>query len=61
MLFGSLLVGGITQRAALAALTLSNIPAEEKIMIDTFGDQHRQFQQRVPQVIPGIGWPIRTR
>ncbi len=64
MLLASLLVGGIGQWAALvvlgAVMMLFKIPAEEKLMLETFGDRYRQYQQRVPQVIPGIRWPRRA-
>jgi protein-S-isoprenylcysteine O-methyltransferase Ste14 len=65
MLLGSLLVVGSGQWAVLAGLgavvVLLKIPAEEKIMTDTFGEHYRQYQQRVPQVIPGIKWPRRVK
>jgi protein-S-isoprenylcysteine O-methyltransferase Ste14 len=65
MLLGSLLVAGIGPWAALivmgAVVVLLKIPTEERLMIDTFGDRYREYQQRVPQVIPGIKWPSRTR
>jgi protein-S-isoprenylcysteine O-methyltransferase Ste14 len=58
MLLGSMLVGGIGLWIVLAILgaffVLLKIPAEEKLMIETFGDEYRQYRQRVPQLIPGL-------
>jgi protein-S-isoprenylcysteine O-methyltransferase Ste14 len=58
MLVGSLLVGGVGYWFVLAVLgaffVLLKIPAEEKLMIDTFGDEYREYQQQVPQIIPGL-------
>ena len=58
MLFGSLLIGGFGAWALIAlvltAFVLVKVPSEEKLMIETFGDQYRQYQQRVPQIIPGL-------
>jgi protein-S-isoprenylcysteine O-methyltransferase Ste14 len=60
MVLGSALVAGTRPWAVVAVLgvlvVLLKIPAEEKLMLETFGDGYRQYQQRVPQVIPGIGW-----
>jgi protein-S-isoprenylcysteine O-methyltransferase Ste14 len=58
MLIGSLLVGGVGYWFLLVVLgaffILLKIPAEEKLMLDTFGDEYREYQQQVPQVIPGL-------
>ncbi len=58
MLIGSLLVGGVGYWFVMVVLgaffVLLKIPAEEKLMIDTFGDEYREYQQNVPQVIPGL-------
>jgi protein-S-isoprenylcysteine O-methyltransferase Ste14 len=58
MLIGSLLVAGIAYWSVLAiplvVFVLVKIPAEERLMIETFGDQYRQYQKRVPQLIPGL-------
>ncbi len=58
MVIGSLLVGGIGPWSVLAVagalIVLLKIPSEEKLMITTFGDEYRQYQRRVPQIIPGL-------
>ncbi len=58
MLLGSLLMNGFGPWLLIAvvgaAIVLVKVPAEEKLMIETFGEQYRQYQQRVPQLIPGL-------
>lgn len=58
MLWGALLIDGFGAWVLLAlvatAIILVKVPAEEKLMIQTFGEQYRQYQRRVPQLIPGL-------
>jgi protein-S-isoprenylcysteine O-methyltransferase Ste14 len=58
MLWGSLLIGGFGASILIAlvgtAIVLVKVPAEERLMIQTFGEQYRQYQRRVPQLIPGL-------
>ncbi len=58
MLIGSLLAAGIGYWFVVAVpfvvVVLVKIPAEERLMIETFGDHYRQYRQRVPQIIPGL-------
>lgn len=61
MLFGSVLVSSGNGLAILIAFfvmirLLIKIPTEEKLMIETFGEQYRVYQQQVPQLIPGRQW-----
>ncbi len=39
-----------------AVFTLSKVPAEEKLLLETFGDEYARYQRRVPQLIPGLHW-----
>ncbi len=58
MLIGSLLAAGIgfwfVVAVPFVVVVLVKIPAEERLMLETFGDQYRQYRQRVPQIIPGL-------
>lgn len=58
MLLGSLLMHGLGIWLLIAvlgtAIVLVKVPAEEKLMIETFGEQYREYRRRVPQIIPGL-------
>ena len=57
MLLGSLLIGGfgvwvLYFIVGLIAVVVK-ITSEERLLIETFGEQYTRYQQRVPQLIPG--------
>lgn len=59
MLLGSMLVSGGNGLAIIVGLVVIvrlvlKIPVEEKLMIETFGEQYLAYQQQVPQLIPGL-------
>lgn len=61
MALSSLLAGGFAPFwflivAAVIVILVFKIPSEEKLMLATFGEQYVQYQQRVPQLIPGLRW-----
>ena len=35
-------------------IDLVKIPSEERLLKETFGEQYIQYQQHVPQLIPGL-------
>ncbi len=58
MLFGSLLISGMGYWILLTLIGVSvvlfKVPAEEKLMMETFGDQYQQYRRNVPRIIPGM-------
>ncbi len=58
MLLGTALVGGSWDWALVAVLgtviVLFKVPAEERLMMETFGEGYRAYQRRVPALIPGL-------
>jgi protein-S-isoprenylcysteine O-methyltransferase Ste14 len=58
MLLGSLLLNGFGVWLLLcgggAAVILAKIPAEERRLRETFGERYRDYQRRVPAVVPGL-------
>ncbi len=58
MLLGSLLVSGAVYWILLALVGISvvlfKLPQEEKLMLETFGDQYRQYRRHVPRILPGL-------
>ena len=61
MLFGSLIVSDVSGYWVIAALigiiiVLAKIPLEEKLMLETFGEQSVAYQKQVPQLILGLRW-----
>jgi protein-S-isoprenylcysteine O-methyltransferase Ste14 len=61
MLIGSTLTTGVifVPVFIVAVLILFiKIRNEEKLMIETFGQQYLDFRQRVPQLIPGLRWNL---
>ena len=66
MLMGSVLVSAGNGLAMIIALVvivrlIAKIPVEEKLMIETFGEQYLAYQQQVPQLIPGLHWFRKTK
>ena len=61
MLVGSLLVSNLSMFWMVATvigmmILLARVPVEEKLMLETFGEQYKQYRQQVPQLIPGLQW-----
>lgn len=61
MLLGSWIVTGLNALWGMAALiailvVLVKMPSEEKLMLETFGEQYKEYQQQVPQLLPGLKW-----
>jgi len=59
MMVGSnLTVGLIFLPSSLVALGIFfvKIKNEEKLMVETFGEQYLEYRKRVPQLIPGMKW-----
>ena len=61
MLLGSVLLGGgsifwLAATVAIALMLGIKIRQEEKLMLETFGEQYEQYRQEVPQLVPGLQW-----
>ncbi|MGD0612375.1 MAG: isoprenylcysteine carboxylmethyltransferase family protein [Anaerolineales bacterium] len=61
MLLASLIVSGLNGLWAIAALigiiiVIVKIPSEERLMLETFGEQYVEYQRKVPQLLPGFQW-----
>ena len=56
MLFGTVLYSGFGMMLVVFALFCVylgfKIPAEERLLTETFGERYRQYQRRVPALIP---------
>jgi protein-S-isoprenylcysteine O-methyltransferase Ste14 len=59
MLLGSLMISGTGYWVLFTVIglwvVLVKAPQEEKLMVETFGEQYREYQRRVPRIIPGAG------
>lgn len=57
MLLGSLLIVGfgvwVMYMIVVLIAIVVKISSEERLLIETFGEQYTNYQQRVPQLIPG--------
>ena len=40
---------------ALSALLYAQLPEEESLLLDRFGDEYREYMKRTPRFIPGFG------
>ncbi len=58
MILGALLMIGLGYWALLGlagvVVVLAKIPVEERMMAETFGEQYKEYQKHVPQLIPGL-------
>ncbi len=58
MLLGSAFMSGLSNWAVYflvwLIIDLVKIPSEERLLKETFGEQYIQYQQQVPQLIPGL-------
>ena len=58
MLLGSAFISGLSNWAVYflvwLIIDLVKIPSEERLLKETFGKQYIQYQQQVPQLIPGL-------
>jgi protein-S-isoprenylcysteine O-methyltransferase Ste14 len=58
MLLGSVLMSGLSNWMVYFLVWLIvdivKIPSEERLLKETFGEQYIQYQQQVPQLIPGL-------
>ncbi len=58
MLLGSMLMSGFGQWVLYfiggLIVVITKISSEERLLKETFGEQYVQYQQHVPQVIPGL-------
>lgn len=58
MVVGSILISAMGNWALLAlvgiVVFLLKMRWEEELLLETFGELYRQYQQRVPQIIPGL-------
>jgi len=61
MLLGTVLLNGLGVTLALlavgAAVLLTRIPIEERLMSKTFPDEYPRYRKRVPCLIPGLRLP----
>lgn len=59
MLIGSTITDGaffVIIFLITVAILLTKIREEEKMMIETFGEQYLEYKKRVPQLMPGLKW-----
>ncbi len=58
MILGSMLMNGLGAWVLLSLIGVSmlvaKVPPEERLLSETFGEQYRQYQQRVPRLVPGL-------
>jgi len=58
MLLGSMFISGLSNWLVYFLVWLIvdivKIPSEERLLKETFGEQYIQYQQHVPQLIPGL-------
>lgn len=58
MLLGSVLLNGIGASIVFlvvgAAVVLTRVPVEERLMEKTFPDEYPRYRERVPQLVPGL-------
>lgn len=48
-------IAGLAGLAAFIPFYFLRVPAEEKMMIDTFGDEYRAYMKRTGRVLPRLG------
>ena len=60
MLLGSALMGGsifwLGATVAITLMFLIKIRQEEKLMVETFGEEYERYRREVPQLLPGRQW-----
>jgi protein-S-isoprenylcysteine O-methyltransferase Ste14 len=58
MLVGTVLLNGLGVTLGLlvggAAVVVTRIPIEERLMSQTFPDEYARYRKRVPRFIPGL-------
>jgi protein-S-isoprenylcysteine O-methyltransferase Ste14 len=47
-------IAGLAGMAAIIALYVTRYPREEKMMVETFGEQYEEYRRRTARLIPGI-------
>jgi protein-S-isoprenylcysteine O-methyltransferase Ste14 len=60
MFFGTMLMNGLGFSIFIFLLGIIifevKLRQEERLLTEIFGEQYRQYRQRVPQLIPGLKW-----
>jgi len=65
MLLGTVLLNGLGASLALlvvgAAILVTRIPVEERLMSKTFPDEYARYRERVPRFVPRLHLPGRSK